>query len=223
MSRKEEIENLFREMVQGKPYSGKPIPVNRFSVSGLSFSVDQEVKRKLGLVEETFRDKLNMLRGTALHAYVQNMVKDQGYIAEYRMYFTIPYRWQYMGFDTINLVGVIDLLHQERREILELKSSTSSDRIEDYHKIQLASYMKMMSEKTGVPYQGFVVKFGGTDLVTEEIPEQDVQKYWEILVARAIDCASKIDSAMAEADVTDMAATASDSSGKPEKGLYGFE
>lgn len=222
MSRKDEIDRLFREVVQGKPYTGKPIPVNRLSVSGLSFSVEQEVKRKLGLVEETFRDKLNMLRGSALHAYVQNLVKNQGYVPEYRMYFSIPYRWQYMGFDSINLVGVIDLLHDERREILELKSSTSSDRIEDYHKIQLASYMKMMEAKTGTPYSGFVVKFGGSDLVTEEIPHSEAQKYWEILVSRAIECARKIDSAMEENDVK-ASMTGEKQDAASGTGLYGFE
>jgi hypothetical protein len=219
MSRKDEIENLFREVVQGKPYNGKPIPVNRFSVSGLSFSADQEVKRKLGLVEETFRDRLNMLRGTALHSYVQSMVKNQGYVAEYRMYFTIPFRWHYMGYENINLVGVIDLLHNDRREILELKSSTSSDRIEDYHRLQLASYMKMMSERTGQDYSGYVVKFGGTDLVTEEIPKEEVQHYWETLVSRAMECARRIDQAMEENDVKQM----TDPNNNRGNGLYGFE
>ncbi len=222
MSRRDEIDKLFRDVVQGKPYTGKPIPVNRLSVSGLSFSVDQEVKRKLGLVEETFRDKLNMLRGSALHSYVQNLVKNQGYIPEYRMYFSIPYRWQYMGFDSINLVGVIDLLHEERQEILELKSSTSSDRIEDYHKIQLASYMKMMEAKTGKQYSGFVIKFGGTDLVTEEIPMSDAQKYWEILVSRAIECARKIDAAMEDDDVKSSTLGQSNDA-TSGSGLYGFE
>ncbi len=222
MSRRDEIDKLFRDVVQGKPYAGKPIPVNRLSVSGLSFSVDQEVKRKLGLVEETFRDKLNMLRGSALHSYVQNLVKNQGYVPEYRMYFSIPYRWQYMGFESINLVGVIDLLHEERQEILELKSSTSSDRIEDYHKMQLASYMKMMESKTGKQYSGYVIKFGGTDLVTEEIPLSEAQRYWEILVSRAIECAKKIDAAMEENDVkSSISREGHDATSS--SGLYGFE
>lgn len=214
MERREEIEALFRGLVEGKPYTRK-IPLNRLSISGLAFSAEQEVKRKLGEKQETLRDKLNMFRGTALHNYVQNLVKNEGYISEYRLYYSIPHRWHYMGFDRIDFVGVIDLLHEDLSEAIELKSSTSSDKIEEYHKIQLASYIRMLQEKTGKKYRGVVVKFGGTEIAAEEIPEDDVTRYWDIIVRRAIEVADRLDGEMEKRDILEMA------NGNPEDSSQG--
>lgn len=216
MERRDQIEALFKGLVEGKPYTRK-IPLNRLSISGLSFSADQEIKRKLGEREETLKDKLNMFRGTALHNHIQNLVKDEGYRAEYRLYHSIPHTWHYMGFDTIDFVGVIDLLHEERNEAIELKSSTSSDRIEEYHKTQLASYLKMLQEKTGKEYTGLVVKFGGSDVVAEEIPAEDVPRYWDTIVRRAIMVADKLDQEMEKRDILEA------TSGKGDSGLYKFD
>lgn len=217
MERRDQIEALFKGLVEGKPYT-KKIPLNRLSISGLSFSAEQEIKRKLGEKEDTLKDKLNMFRGTALHNHIQNLVKDQGYRTEYRLYYSIPHTWHYMGFDTIDFVGVIDLLHDERNEAIELKSSTSSDRIEEYHKTQLASYLKMLQEKTGREYTGLVVKFGGSDVIAEEIPGEDVPKYWDTVVRRAIMVADKLDLEMERRDI--LASTSGDSK---DGGLYKFE
>lgn len=214
MARKDDVEALFRGLVIGKPYT-KKIPLNRLSISGLSFSAEQEVKRKLGEREETLRDKLNMFRGTALHNHVQNLVKNEGYKSEYRLYYSIPHRWHYMGFDRIDFVGVIDLLHEDLNEIIELKSSTSSDRIEEYHKTQLASYVKMLEQKTGKKYSGIVVKFGNSEITSEEIDEADVQNYWELIVRRAIQVADKLDEEMEKRDIQE--------NGDPENGLYKFD
>lgn len=216
MDRKDQIEALFKGLVEGKPYT-KKIPLNRLSISGLSFSAEQEIKRKLGEREETLKDKLNMFRGTALHNHIQNLVKEEGYVAEYRLYHSIPHTWHYMGFDRIDFVGVIDLLHEQRNEAIELKSSTSSDRIEEYHKTQLASYLKMLQEKTGKEYTGTVVKFGGSDVVAEEIPREDVPKYWDTIVRRAIMVADKLDQEMERRDI--LQAT----EGNSDNGLYRFE
>ncbi len=218
MARKDEVEALFKGLVEGKPYT-KKIPLNRLSISGLSFSADQEIKRKLGEKEETLRDKLNMFRGTALHNHVQNLVKNEGYTAEYRMYYSIPHRWHYMGFDRIDFVGVIDLLHDGLNEAIELKSSTNSDKIEEYHKTQLASYLKMLEEKTGKKYRGIVVKFGGTEIATEEIPEEDVPKYWDTIVRRAIQVADRLDEEMEKRDILEI--TKPDADG--QNGLYKFD
>lgn len=220
MERKEQVEALFRGLVEGKPYT-KKIPLNRLSISGLAFSAEQEVKRKLGEKQETLKDKLNMFRGTALHNYVQSLVKDQGYTAEYRMYHSIPHRWHYMGFDRIDFAGVIDLLHDNLKEAIELKSSTSSDRIEEYHKIQLASYLKMLEEKTGKKYTGIVVKFGGSEVAAEEIPEEDVQRYWDIIVGRAIQVADRLDEEMEKRDILSIAN--GDKDGDSSSGLYRFD
>lgn len=217
MERRDRIEALFKGLVEGKPYT-KKIPLNRLSISGLSFSAEQEIKRKLGEKEETLRDKLNMFRGTALHNHIQNLVKTEGYRAEYRLYYSIPHTWHYMGFDRIDFVGVIDLLHDERNEAIELKSSTSSDKIEEYHKTQLASYIKMLKEKTGREYTGLVVKFGGSDVVAEEIPSEDIPKYWDTVVRRAIMVADRLDQEMERRDILE--ATAGDSK---DSGLYKFE
>ena len=221
MSRKDQIEEMFLGIVQGKPYTGKPIPLNRLSIGGLAYSVEQEIKRKLGEKEETLKDKLNMFRGTALHNHVQYLVKNQGYVSEYRIYYSIPHRWHYMGFESINLVGVIDLLHEAKREIIELKSSTSSDRIEDYHKIQLASYMKMLQEKTGHEYSGIVVKFGGTAIAAEEVTGGDVPDYWATVVRRAIEVADRLDQVMEERDISNLSSDKPDDGGS--SGLYGFD
>lgn len=220
MRSKDQIETMFRELVEGKPYTRK-IPLNRLSVGGLSFSVEQEIKRKLGEREETLRDKLNMFRGTALHNHIQNLVKEEGYISEYRMYYSIPHRWHYMGFEKIDLVGVIDLLHEQLNEVIELKSSTSSDRIEEYHKTQLASYLRMLREKTGKDFKGIVVKFGSTAISAEEIPTEEVPRYWDTLVRRAIEVADRLDEEMERRDV--LAATSGGSSSGSPDGLYGFE
>lgn len=220
MERKDEVEALFRGLVEGKPYT-KKIPLNRLSISGLSFSAEQEIKRKLGEKEETLRDKLNMFRGTALHNHVQNLVKNEGYKAEYRMYFSIPHRWHYMGFDRIDFVGVIDLLHDDLGEAIELKSSTSSDKIEEYHKTQLASYLKMLEEKTGKKYRGIVVKFGGTEIAAEEIPEEDVPKYWDVIVRRAIQVADRLDEEMEKRDI--LAITNPENTDNSSGGLYKFD
>ncbi len=220
MDRKDEVEALFRGLVEGKPYT-KKIPLNRLSISGLSFSAEQEIKRKLGEKEETLRDKLNMFRGTALHNHVQNLVKNEGYKAEYRMYFSIPHRWHYMGFDRIDFVGVIDLLHDDLNEAIELKSSTSSDKIEEYHKTQLASYLKMLEEKTGKKYRGIVVKFGGTEIAAEEIPEEDVPKYWDVIVRRAIQVADRLDEEMEKRDI--LSITDSENPDNSRGGLYKFD
>lgn len=220
MRSKEQIEALFRGLVEGKPYT-KKIPLNRLSVGGLSFSVEQEVKRKLGEREETLRDKLNMFRGTALHNHIQNLVREEGYTAEYRMYYSIPHRWHYMGFEKIDLAGVIDLLHEGMNEVIELKSSTSSDRIEEYHKTQLASYMKILQEKTGKQYTGIVVKFGGTTIAAEEIPQGDVPRYWDTLVRRAAEVADRLDEEMERRDV--LASTQGSTGSDSASGLYGFE
>lgn len=214
MARKDDVEALFRGLVIGKPYT-KKIPLNRLSISGLSFSAEQEVKRKLGEREETLKDKLNMFRGTALHNHVQNLVRNEGYTSEYRLYYSIPHRWHYMGFDRIDFVGVIDLLHEDLNEIIELKSSTSSDRIEDYHKTQLASYVKMLEQKTGKKYRGIVVKFGNSEITSEEINEEDVQEYWELIVRRAIQVADRLDGEMEKRDIQE--------NGDPENGLYKFD
>ena len=216
MESRDQVEALLKGLVEGKPYT-KKIPLNRLSISGLSFSAEQEIKRKLGEKEDTLKDKLNMFRGTALHAHIQNLVKDQGYRAEYRLYHSIPHTWHYMGFDTIDFVGVIDLLHDERNEAIELKSSMNSDKIEEYHKTQLASYLKMLQEKTGREYTGLVVKFGGSDVVAEEIMRDDVPKYWDTIVRRAIMVADKLDQEMERRDV--LGSTSSSNSG----GLYKFE
>lgn len=217
MERRDQIEALFKGLVEGKPYT-KKIPLNRLSISGLSFSAEQEIKRKLGEREETLKDKLNMFRGTALHNHIQNLVRDQGYRAEYRLYYSIPHTWHYMGFDSIDFVGVIDLLHEERNEAIELKSSTSSDRIEEYHKTQLASYIKMLYEKTGKEYTGLVVKFGGSDVVAEEIPGDDIPKYWDTIVRRAIMVADKLDQEMEKRDILETT-----SNNKAAGGLYKFD
>lgn len=220
MNRKDQIEALFKGLVEGKPYT-KKIPLNRLSIGGLAFSAEQEIKRKLGEKEETLRDKLNMFRGTALHNHIQNLVKEEGYVAEYRLYYSIPHTWHYMGFDRIDFAGVIDLLHEERNEAIELKSSTSSDRIEEYHKTQLAAYLKMIQEKTGKEYSGIVVKFGGSEIVSEEIPREDVSKYWELIVRRAIEVADRLDKEMERRDVL---ASSEDASNKSSSNsLYGFE
>ncbi len=214
MARKDDVEALFRGLVLGKPYT-KKIPLNRLSISGLSFSAEQEIKRKLGEKEETLRDKLNMFRGTALHNHVQNLVKNQGYQSEYRLYYSIPHRWHYMGFDRIDFVGVIDLIHDDLNEIIELKSSTSSDRIEEYHKTQLASYVKMLEEKSGKRYRGIVVKFGNSEITSEEIDDDDVQKYWDLIVRRAIQVADRLDGEMEKRDIQE--------NGDPDNGLYKFD
>lgn len=214
MARKDDVEALFRGLVLGKPYT-KKIPLNRLSISGLSFSAEQEIKRKLGEKEETLRDKLNMFRGTALHNHVQNLVKNEGYQSEYRLYYSIPHRWHYMGFDRIDFVGVIDLIHDDLNEIIELKSSTSSDRIEEYHKTQLASYVKMLEEKSGKRYRGIVVKFGNSEITSEEIDDDDVQKYWDLIVRRAIQVADRLDGEMEKRDIQE--------NGDPDNGLYKFD
>jgi len=191
---------LFRNLVIGKPYDGKAIPLNRLSIGSLSYSVEKEVKRKLGLIEETLKDKITMFRGTALHNHIQSLVKDKGYIAEYRMQYTISHKWKYLGYDTIVLVGVIDLMHNDRKEIIELKSSTSSDRIEDYHKMQLASYMKMMQLLHGERYRGYVIKFGGSDIISEEVSWDMAENYWNQLLQRARECADALDEEMKKQD-----------------------
>lgn len=219
MNRRDEVEALFKGLVEGKPYTRK-IPLNRLSISGLSFSAEQEIKRKLGEKEETLRDKLNMFRGTALHNHIQNLVKEEGYRAEYRLYHSIPHRWHYMGFDRIDFVGVIDLLHDEKNEAIELKSSTSSDKIEEYHKTQLASYLKMLQEKTGRQYTGIVVKFGNTGINAEEIPPGDVQGYWDTIVRRAIMVADRLDEEMEKRDVLSLTGQGEDAS---QNGLYHFD
>lgn len=196
----DEIFHIFKSLIEPKEYKGKPIPLNRFSIGSLSFDVEKEIQRKLGLVEETTKDRLNMFRGTALHNYIQEMVRKHGFEAEQRLYISIPFQWDYMGFSDITLVGVIDLLHREKKEMVELKSSTSSDKIEDYHKMQLASYMKMYSEKYGERFHGTVVKFGGSDVTAEEVTWDQVDGYWSEIVKRSIYCARKLDKIMAEKD-----------------------
>ena len=197
---KDDIYRIFKSLIEPREYKGKPIPLNRFSIGSLSFDVEKEIQRKLGLVEETTKDRLNMFRGTALHNYIQEMVKTYGFEAEQRLYLTIPFQWEYMGFSDITLVGVIDLLHRGRKEMVELKSSTSSDKIEDYHKMQLASYMKMYSEKYGEKFHGTVVKFGGSDVIAEEVGWDQVEGYWSEIIKRSIYCAKKLDRIMSEKD-----------------------
>lgn len=219
MERKDEVQALFKGLVEGKPYTRK-IPLNRLSISGLAYSAEQEIKRKLGEREETLKDKLNMFRGTALHNHVQNLVREEGYKAEFRMYFSIPHRWHYMGFDRIDFAGVIDLLHEGLNEAIELKSSTSSDRIEEYHKMQLASYLKMLQEKTGKKYRGIVVKFGGSEIAAEEIPEEEVPRYWDVIVRRAIQVADRLDEEMEKRDIQELSNAGENDS---QNGLYSFD
>lgn len=208
------IGDIFKSLIEPKEYSGKPIPLNRFSVGSLSFDPEKEIQRKLGLIEETPKDRLNMFRGTALHNYIQEKVKKMGFEPEHRLYYSFPHQWEYMGFKDITLVGVIDLISPEKNLMVELKSSTSSDRIEEYHKIQLASYMKMYYEKHGVKYSGAVVKFGNSEIASEIVTWEEVDRYWNELIRRSIYCAKELDRKMAEQDLKS----------HPEKGggLYSF-
>ena len=209
----DEIHGIFKSLIEPREYKGKPIPLNRFSIGSLSFDVEKEIQRKMGLVEETTKDRLNMFRGTALHNYIQELVRKHGFEAEHRLYMTIPFQWEYMGFSDITLVGVIDLIHVGKKVMIELKSSTSSDRIEDYHRMQLASYMKMYQEKKGERFRGTVVKFGNSDIKAEDVPWDDVERYWDEIIRRSIYCARKLDHIMAEKDVRDQS---------DKDGLYSF-
>ncbi|MEM0158998.1 MAG: PD-(D/E)XK nuclease family protein, partial [Thermoplasmataceae archaeon] len=154
---------------------------------------------------------------TALHNYIQSLVKDLGYVSEYRMYYSIPHSWKYLGYDSIVLVGVIDLIHNQRKEIIELKSSTSSDRIEEYHKMQLASYMKMLQILNGERFRGYVIKFGGSDVASEEVSWDVAESYWNTIVQRAHECANILDEEMRKQD-----SDALKYAGKKD-GLYSFE
>ena len=193
MSAEEDLRKLFHDMISGQNDRNKSTPVNRLSVSGLSFGIQYEIERKLGLKTETFKDQLNMFKGTALHVHVQNLAKSLGYSPEYRCYYTIPFNWERLKFREIILAGSIDLIHWERREIIELKSSQYSDKIEHYHKIQLAAYVNMMKFKTGNEFTGLVVKFGGKDLVLEELKSNESSELWDEILDRARSCAKELD------------------------------
>ena len=198
MSAEEDVEKLFRDMVSGQNDRINHSPVNRLSVSGLSFGIKYEIERKLGVKTETFKDQLNMFKGTALHVHVQNLAKSLGYSPEYRCYYSIPFEWNRLKFREIILAGSIDLIHWERREIIELKSSQYSDKIEQYHKIQLAAYVNMMKFKTGNEFTGLVVKFGGKDLILEELKSNESSELWGEILNRARLCASELDNLVDE-------------------------
>ena len=193
MSAEEDVEKLFRDMVSGQNDRSNHSPVNRLSVSGLSLGIKYEIERKLGVKTETFKDQLNMFKGTALHVHVQNLAKSLGYLPEYRCYYSIPFEWNRLKFREIILAGSIDLIHWERREIIELKSSQYSDKIEQYHKIQLAAYVNMMKFKTGNEFTGLVVKFGGKDLILEELKSNESSELWGEILNRARSCARELD------------------------------
>jgi len=196
MSVEDEIRKVFCDMVSNKNHNSRNIPLNRMSISGLSIGIDYEIERKLGIHSETLKEQISMFKGTAVHVYIQEIARKLGYTAEYRCYHRIPFHWHFVKFTDILLAGSIDLVNWEKKEIIELKSSDLSDRIENSHKMQLASYVKMMELKTGEHFSGIIVKFGGEDITALELDHAEVDNLWLEILKRAKICAEDLDARM---------------------------
>ncbi len=115
---------------------------NVFSISKLSWNIKDQIDWKLGWRKVNHEwTNLRMAKGKIIHEYLQNKLdRYAGWAFEQERLIHIPYRWHNRPFTEIVLMGHIDGINYLTQEILEIKTSDYSDKIQSWHINQASAY-----------------------------------------------------------------------------------
>ena len=153
--------DIVRTVVRGSSYQ-KMYPqiknFNVFSISRLSWDWNKQVEWKLGKGKDEYNP--HMMVGRVVGQAVQNafIKTDPGWNADQTVEIHLPFEWKRNNFNGIILLGHIDLVHHEKRNIIELKSSVYSSKISERALMQASAYWAGTLHATGKDYKTKVIK-----------------------------------------------------------------
>lgn len=180
----EEVKDMLVKRLTDNYFSkfGRKNALNEFSVSMLVHGPGAAMQYK-AREEEPPGFKLDMFRGSAMHAYIEKFIPEWYAWKDKYVRVKIPYKWDSMTdekgvlLDAIQVFGHPDASH--RGNVIEFKTLDSDDvayRRQVVHKAkrQVGFYSRALSDELGYWHDAFVVVFDSkrkTALTDKEIAE----------------------------------------------------
>jgi len=187
---------------------------NAFSSSTLAYSVDKQIKTKIGEAEPFFKET-SILIGDAIHDYLQSRLSSS-YVKNDEFRYRIPFEWKSLESKEIIVISHPDSWSAREMNLIEYKTSVglgASGHIAEYMLRQVAFYWLIIKEQIGIDVDARVVKIWGDETgmklgITEHTLKPDEKiMYSKEMVARAIEAATDLDKIYLERGVPQQSTT----------------
>ena len=168
---------------------------NVFSISTLARGADAQIAQKNKV--QTTDEKINMffLTGKAIHELLQRYYSKK-YLrlsVEFPLNYYFPFNWQHYTLDGITVIGHVDVINWDKREIYEFKTSTfiqKSYAREEYN-LQALTYKNILERRFNREFRVFIIWVSPFLQVKELF---DGKESFETIKERAYECARRLDS-----------------------------
>lgn len=169
--------------------------LNRFSISTLAWSPEQQIDWKTKPVSATPQKRLNMqmFHGKTVHEFLERRFCEQDYQwnAEIFVTYSIPYEWKNYPFKEIVISGKIDLANDDKKEIIEIKWGANTS-IPPHAIMQAGCYKALVELEMKVKYKCWILKLND-HIKTYQITDEEAAQAFKDIVERAKWVASQID------------------------------
>ena len=167
---------MIEEMITDNTYEKENPEINDlnvFSVSTLAFDWLEQVKKKFDhrrVFYPTEAD-MTMFYGKAAHEWIQARFVRKGWIAEKKIVNelrTEPITINGKTYDTIKIIGHVDLFDPINKVVIEIKTTSTRHEIMPYHIIQAGYYAYELSSTA------FVVLLNHSRVIVQELNDLDI-------------------------------------------------
>lgn len=196
----------YRKKEYGEKFTRDIYKPNAFSSSTLAYSIDKQIKWKMGepAEERTPEDEGKMLVGEAIHAYLQSKLS-KTFICDHELRVELPFEWRSMPKEkTILIICHPDAYSLEERQLIDFKTSfgaKSSPYISESMKRQVALYWWRLNEMMHIDCDMRITKLWNEGVNEWTAKPDEKVDYSKEMMDRAFDCATRLDAEYLEKGV----------------------